>query len=83
MYQTVGVELVPYIAECLKVPLIRREISGKATQKKMYYSKSPGDEVEDLYELLKEIKRAHPQVQAVASGAVLSNYQRLRVENCC
>ena len=25
----------------------------------------------------------HPEVQAVASGAIFSNYQRLRVENIC
>ena len=50
----------------------------------MYYSKSAElDEVEDLFELLSEVKAKHPDVQAVASGAIFSNYQRLRVENCC
>lgn len=39
--------------------------------------------MEDLYELLKEVKEKYPEVQAVASGAIFSNYQRLRVENCC
>jgi len=29
------------------------------------------------------VKHEHPDVQAVASGAILSNYQRLRVEYCC
>ena len=76
-------EIVPFIAECLGVPLIRREIAGDALSRKMYYKEHPGDEVEDLFQLLQEVKKAHPEVQAVASGAVLSNYQRLRVENCC
>ena len=30
-----------------------------------------------------QVKEAHPEVQAVASGAIFSNYQRLRVENVC
>ncbi len=41
------------------------------------------DEVEDLMQLLETVKRAHPTVQAVSSGAILSNYQRIRVENVC
>lgn len=39
------------------------------------------DEVEDLYALLSRVKHEMPEVQAVASGAILSTYQRLRVEN--
>lgn len=51
------------------------------------------DEVENLYELLKKVKvckvynidqfeqEAQPEVEAVSSGAILSNYQRNRVEN--
>jgi diphthamide synthase (EF-2-diphthine--ammonia ligase) len=27
------------------------------------------------------VQEAHPEVQAVASGAIASDYQRLRVEN--
>ena len=56
----------------------------------MYYEKAEEnkenqdfDEVEDLLELLNKIKEQHPDVQAVATGAILSNYQRLRVENVC
>ena len=61
MYQTVGVEIVPLIAECLKVPIIRREIGGKPLNDSMYYKKDDEeqketDEVEDLFELLKEVK---------------------------
>ncbi|GAA5858607.1 hypothetical protein JCM8547_001388 [Rhodosporidiobolus lusitaniae] len=41
------------------------------------------DETEDLHELLKKVKSAHPEVEAVAAGAILSNYQRVRVEHVC
>jgi uncharacterized protein (TIGR00290 family) len=41
------------------------------------------DEVEDLYQLLLECKIRFPTVNAVCSGAILSNYQRLRVEAIC
>lgn len=37
MYQTVGVEIVPKIAECLEVPIVRREITGSALNQDMYY----------------------------------------------
>ena len=36
-----------------------------------------------MFRLLLKVKEAHPEVQAVASGAIFSNYQRLRVENVC
>ena len=29
------------------------------------------------------VKQKHPDIQAVSSGAIKSNYQRLRVENVC
>jgi diphthine-ammonia ligase len=32
---------------------------------------------------LEKVKQAHPDVQAVSVGAILSNYQRARVENVC
>jgi diphthine-ammonia ligase len=39
------------------------------------------DETEDLYRLLKMVKTEMPEVEAVAAGAILSNYQRVRVEH--
>ena len=75
MYQTVGVELTPLIAECLQVPIVRKEIRGSALNQGMYYEKeNNGDEVEDLYDLLAEVKARYPDVQAVATGAIFSNY---------
>lgn len=44
---------------------------------------TPGDEVEDLFILLMEVKRQLPCVMAVSSGAIASDYQRLRVESVC
>lgn len=50
---------------------------------KLSYSMTPGDEVEDLFILLNEVKRQMPSISAVSSGAIASDYQRLRVENVC
>jgi hypothetical protein len=47
------------------------------------YKKTIGDEVEDLEKLLVAVKQKHPDIQAVSSGAIASNYQRLRVESIC
>lgn len=47
------------------------------------YKTTPGDEVEDMYVLLSEVKRQVPSVTAVSSGAIASDYQRLRVESVC
>jgi len=41
------------------------------------------DEVEDLHTLLVKVKEQFPEVEAVSSGAIFSNYQRLRIENIC
>ncbi|KAJ3395136.1 ATP binding domain 4 [Entophlyctis sp. JEL0112] len=82
MYQTVGSnEAVPMLAECFGLPLFTRKISGQAVEVGMNYVARRGDEVEDLMELLTEVKL--PDVEGVATGAILSNYQRLRVENVC
>jgi diphthine-ammonia ligase len=47
------------------------------------YRKTEGDEVEDLERLLRAVQEKYPDVRAVCSGAIASNYQRLRVENVC
>ncbi len=39
------------------------------------------DETEDLHELLLTVKQHHPDVEGVSVGAILSNYQRVRVEH--
>lgn len=44
---------------------------------------TPGDEVEDMFILLSEVKKQIPSITAVSSGAIASDYQRLRVESVC
>ncbi|TPX22454.1 hypothetical protein DIZ76_014326 [Coccidioides immitis] len=39
------------------------------------------DETECLLYLLQDVMRAHPEVNAVSAGAILSTYQRTRIEN--
>ena len=83
MYQTVGSELCSSIAECLNVPYLSREIKGNPINKELNYTETKNDEVEDLFELIKEAKEKFPNINAVSSGAILSTYQKNRVENIC
>ncbi|KAI0682865.1 hypothetical protein BC835DRAFT_1409526 [Cytidiella melzeri] len=91
MYQTVGQDAIEYVAQALDVPLFRRVISGQAVNLSSEYGSRTtstngsleGDETEDLYALLSTVKTSHPEVQGVSVGAILSNYQRVRVEHVC
>jgi len=82
MYQTVGSEFIEAIAECLGVPLFMEESDCVARTQELEYKETEGDEVEDLYRVL---KRAREEIfyDAVCSGAILSNYQRNRVIEVC
>lgn len=53
---------------------------GVSNETGKMYIPSENDEVEDLYELLKEVKE-QCEIEAVSVGAILSDYQRIRVEN--
>ena len=84
MYQTVGHDGIEAIAACMELPLFRRPIQPKgAVNQELEYTPTAGDEVEDLFALLHYVKQEHPGVNAVATGAILSNYQRTRVEAVC
>eukprot|EP00916_Digyalum_oweni_P026585 GHVL01043663.1.p1 GENE.GHVL01043663.1~~GHVL01043663.1.p1 ORF type:complete len:344 (+),score=87.63 GHVL01043663.1:156-1034(+) len=84
MYQSVGSEVVEYIADSMKLPLYCRRITGTPKSiDSLSYSPRGGDEVEDLFEILKTVQEFHPSVTAVSCGAILSNYQKFRVENVC
>ncbi|ABN65776.2 adenine nucleotide alpha hydrolase [Scheffersomyces stipitis CBS 6054] len=83
MFQTVGHDIIDSYSECLGVPIYRQAITGGSTNQSLEYSKTENDEIEDLYKLLKSVKEAHPDVVAVSCGAILSHYQRTRVENVC
>ena len=80
MFQTVGHEAVGLFAEAMGLPLYRAVTSGWSKGRGLHYCQEEGDEVEDLYGLLQRVKEAEG-VEGVASGAVLSDYQRLRVEH--
>ncbi|KAG5681606.1 hypothetical protein PVAND_011022 [Polypedilum vanderplanki] len=83
MYQTVGHMGIEKFAEAMELPLYRKTTSGKTSQKGKYYEPiDDDDEVEDLYQLLKEVKEKE-NVEAVAIGAIFSDYQRIRGENVC
>lgn len=56
MYQTVGYQAVGLYAEALDLPLYRRTIEGSSLHTGREYSQRDGDEVEDLYHLLKLVK---------------------------
>lgn len=56
MYQTVGHEAIELYAEALALPLYRRTIQGSSLNTGKNYSKTDGDEVEDLYELLRLVQ---------------------------
>lgn len=84
MYQSVGHNAIPLLAKCFNVPLIRKEITGSAIEQRLQYDKAiVNDEVEDLYELLLTVKNKFPDVEGVSCGAIVSSYQRFRVENIC
>jgi len=89
MYQTVGHDAVHVVAAAMGVPLYRACIRGQPNnQGAIYGARDPTsstydahDETEDLYRLLREVKAHHPDVEGVSVGAILSNYQRVRVEH--
>eukprot|EP00466_Bigelowiella_natans_P002763 jgi/Bigna1/57363/fgenesh1_pm.11_\ len=83
MLQTAGHQVVPGIADCLEAPLFRRRTKGMARcNTKGYHRVAADDEVEDLFSVLKRA-RDETGAEAVVSGAILSDYQRLRVEDVC
>jgi diphthine-ammonia ligase len=83
MFQTVGHSIINQYSNLLNVPLFRQEITGRSLQIGKEYQHDSNDEVEDLYKLLKRVKDEMPGLEAVSCGAILSSYQRVRVENVC
>lgn len=56
MYQTVGHQAIDLYAEAMDLPLYRRTIEGSSLDTGKDYCQREGDEVEDLYQLLKLVK---------------------------
>ena len=82
MYQTVGSEMADAISECIGLPLIKYTLNSKPLNLKMDYSATDNDEVEELFPLLKEAIEKY-QIEGVSTGAIMSTYQKNRVENLC
>ncbi|MCJ1394769.1 hypothetical protein MMC18_007649 [Xylographa bjoerkii] len=94
MYQTVGHALIPLYATALGIPLYRQQITGTAVDAQKDYS-APAttlpetyaldadfyDETESLLPLLKRVLADHPHANALSAGAILSTYQRTRIES--
>ncbi|KAI9794870.1 MAG: hypothetical protein M1816_002999 [Peltula sp. TS41687] len=89
MYQTIGHAVIPLYEEALGIPLYRQEIQGSAIDTAKSYQALNGqergdvshdDETESLVPLLRRIVANHPEADAVSTGAILSDYQRTRVE---
>lgn len=83
MYQTVGHAVVPLYAEALGIPLFRQAITGGVVNGEREYAPcgQGEDETEDLVPLLRRVVAEVPGADAVCSGAILSTYQRTRVES--
>ncbi|GAA5851868.1 hypothetical protein JCM5353_005399 [Sporobolomyces roseus] len=60
-----------------------RSIEEERSQSESVEKAEEQDETEDLYRLLRMVQTQMPEVQGVAAGAILSNYQRVRVEHVC
>jgi diphthine-ammonia ligase len=92
MYQTIGHNIIPLYETALGIPLYRAPIMGDAVDTSRIYGNDSTtttaaadakaeDETESLMPLLKRIKRDIPHANAVSAGAILSTYQRTRIEN--
>ena len=89
MYQTAGHNLLPHYSSALSLPLYRAPIVGSAVNTERDYSKTQAtdgkdeeeDETESLIPLLRKVLIMHPSANALCTGAILSTYQRTRIEN--
>ncbi|KAL4885498.1 hypothetical protein BJY04DRAFT_214294 [Aspergillus karnatakaensis] len=91
MYQTIGWNIIPLYESALGIPMYRGEIKGGAVDAgRVYRDSTPSvstteneeeDETESLIPLLKRVMQAHPEANALCAGAILSTYQRTRIED--
>lgn len=89
MYQTVGHQVIPLYAEATGLPLYRRPIGGGAVHTERDYAAAAAvdaageaeDETESMVPLLRSVLAHHPDANALSAGAILSTYQRTRVES--
>ncbi|VDD78771.1 unnamed protein product [Mesocestoides corti] len=83
MFQSVGAEGIQYLAKAMNLPLFQSKIQRKAECCSLSYEVTTNDEVEDLFELLSVVRDKFDNIGGLVTGAILSNYQRERIENIC
>lgn len=82
MWQSIGVaQGTTAIAAAIGLPLYRQTISTSSDEE--HSAKQDENDMDDLHQLLSKVKAEHPEVEAVSAGAILSNYQRVRIERIC
>jgi len=84
MYQTAASEVVKtMVEECLGVELLLYPRQGRSVNTGLVYDNTTSkDEVEDLFLALKQAIKLF-DFEGVCSGAILSTYQRVRIEHVC
>jgi len=84
MYQTAASEVVKtLVEECLGVELLLYPRQGRSMNTGLVYDNTtPSDEVEDLFLALEQATKRF-NFEGVCSGAILSTYQRVRIEHVC
>lgn len=92
MYQSIGSEMIPFLSVALDKPIF---VSNKEDiepteieiEDDYKYLKKFGDEVDydivRLFRLLRYIKNIYPEIEGVISGAIFSNYQKIRIDLVC
>ncbi|KAI5168538.1 diphthine-ammonia ligase [Pancytospora epiphaga] len=82
MFQTVGCEIASMLGRCFDCPLLIFGTACNALSLSLNYEPTKDDEVEDLFLAVRKTL-GKIEFDGLCSGAILSNYQRLRVENVC
>ncbi|KAM7542520.1 hypothetical protein Aperf_G00000011552 [Anoplocephala perfoliata] len=82
MFQSVGTEGIQYLAKALGLPLYQATIKHTAQCCSLNYEASVDDEASTFLDIFDQFRK-HSDIDAILSGAILSNYQRERVENIC
>ena len=83
LIQSVGSKYVKTIAQAMDVPYIGIPTKGIATQKELYIEEIDiNDETHDLFTLIQNAKQKF-KLDGIISGAIESDYQRLRIEFIC
>ena len=82
MYQTVGSEIAMKLGECFGVPLYVFETSCNPINQNLEYEDTKNDEVEDLERAISSVLEKE-KFEGISSGAIMSTYQKNRVEHIC